>query len=975
MNNLFGIGILVQVRDELTRKINQMTQAVENLEREAERLTQKINVLEAELSNLRTERTRQDLGGLGDSFDRSGRHANKFQREMERLSYILGGEVPESTKQAYQEMFRLQQEVRRSSRAYGKYSARTMEARNRLNEFALGLDDMTFKQVFMRSQLGLTEMQLQQQANSMKLNARMTHLMGSQTEILRQRMQGLQRHGVKPEMLIPHSTPGAFEILNTAVESSSSKLYALSKVQRTLGNSMEKVIKKFSAQKEAVRQANGSMEKYQLMMRQATTGMMNLGMVAPFVGAGLLLVYGGLGKLAFSTNSDLQKLADTVKGKVLNAMKPLLDIVSKVMEGFLKFVGVIADAISKFNEAHPAIAKMVSAFLLLLPAMTALMLPVGFLPFGLKSIMVAINGLWTIIGPFVSAIVTASATAMALTAIIVGLAGGLMYAWKHCDGFRKAVEKIGTTVKNTAVKAFNTLKTAVMSVVDAFKAGGLAGAINQIEHLFQNLVSKIASSAPKMIESGVKIVTELAKGLAQALPRLYMHSTGMVKKICEGIIASLPEIMNAGLQILQAYLNALTTNIPMILNCGIQIIQALVQGITASLPKIASTVTLILTTLLQTIATSLPILLNCGIEIIQMLITGITNALPMIIDTAIQIINQLISFITQNLPLLIDCGIQILTSLVNAIVQNLPILLDACIQLVMAIVNGIVQNLPMLLDCAVQLVSALLGAILQNAPQLQQGGVNLVLAVVNGIVSNLPAIISAGLNLIGQLLQCIISNAPRLISAGLQLTAKLAIGILQAVGQAVSAMGNVVSQAIRKIPSFFGQMASMGMQLIKGLAKGIASGASAVVSAIGNVVKGAISAGKKLLGIHSPSRVFRNEIGKYIPQGMAIGIKADTPEVEDAIMDMTTKPVQTAQEYIRSNSSNIGVPKAENKTTNNNNTSKGTVTNQNTYQFNIVLDKDTKDPKDHARQLYEEFKRLKALDESMKYDFDPQTVF
>ena len=310
-------------------------------------------------------------------FSRTTREAQRFERQMQRLEYELGGEVPQATREAYQEMYRLRSEVRNASRYYGSYSREAAEARNAMTEFTLSLDDNTFRQIYMRGQLGLTERQLQTQANSIRLNARMTSLMGDQTQILTQRMQGLQDHGIRPEMLLPASTPGQFRLLSEAMNLGVSPLNRLSAGYRTLGGRVEGVIKGWSAQKIAMRAAQGSMVTYGLLMRSITAGMANLMLLFPMLGVAAVAFYGKLASMAIESDKKLQNLANTVKNKLGKAFEPLMDIVRKVVEVGLKGIEKIADVMIKFNEVHPIIAKVASAIALLAPAMTLLLLPLG----------------------------------------------------------------------------------------------------------------------------------------------------------------------------------------------------------------------------------------------------------------------------------------------------------------------------------------------------------------------------------------------------------------------------------------------------------------------------------------------------------------------------------------------------------------------------------------------------------------------
>lgn len=460
MNNLFGIGILLELRDQVSERLRRVSSSMENVQTEAERTVRSFNDLENSINN-----SSSSLGNISsatsnirDEFRQTSSYTRSLERQMQRISAILGGEVPESTRQAYIEMFNLRREISRNQRAYGSWSIEAMEARNRLNEWALGLDDTTFKQVFMQSQLGLSNLQLSQQANSIKLNARMTKLMSSQTEILTQRMRGLAQHGVTPEMFMPPSTPGQFQILNETIKASQSPIYKLNAGYRAFGSSIEKTIKGWSAQKIAIKMANGDMERYGLLTRGITAGTMNLGLAFPVMGAMAVAGYGSLIKSVVEANEKLQKLIETVKGKVTKAFAPMREIVAKVTETVVRFVGKIADMIIKFNEAHPSCAKIIQGLALLLPALTTLLLPLGMIPIGLNAFKVALNGLWTLIGPFVAGIGTASSTALVLVGVIGLVATSLNNLWHENKAFRDTVKSTWKEIQTVITKVCDVIK-------------------------------------------------------------------------------------------------------------------------------------------------------------------------------------------------------------------------------------------------------------------------------------------------------------------------------------------------------------------------------------------------------------------------------------------------------------------------------------------------------------------------------------
>ena len=122
-----------------------------------------------------------------------------------------------------------------------------------------------------------------------------------------------------------------------------------------------------------------------------------------------------------------------------------------------------------------------------------------------------------------------------------------------------------------------------------------------------------------------------------------------------------------------------------------------------------------------------------------------------------------------------------------------------------------------------------------------------------------------------QALSRIISGGARWVSSIISAMSRFVQGVVSGFVRVVSQVASGMGRAVSKVRSFFGQMVSAGLHIASGIAKGIANGASRVINAAANIAKKAVSAAKNVLGIHSPSRVFRG-IGGYISQGLGIGI-------------------------------------------------------------------------------------------------------
>lgn len=102
-----------------------------------------------------------------------------------------------------------------------------------------------------------------------------------------------------------------------------------------------------------------------------------------------------------------------------------------------------------------------------------------------------------------------------------------------------------------------------------------------------------------------------------------------------------------------------------------------------------------------------------------------------------------------------------------------------------------------------------------------------------------------------------------------------------------SLLNNVVNTA-RSIPS---KMLSIGSNIVDGVWKGIMSAKNRFVSNVKGFFKGIVDGAKSALGIHSPSTVFANEIGVYLPPGVTNGFKSAMPAMLRNIQGMLNKGV------------------------------------------------------------------------------------
>ena len=415
--------------------------------------------------------------------------------------------------------------------------------------------------------------------------------------------------------------------------------------------------------------------------------------------------------------------------------------------------------------------------------------------------------------------------------------------------------------------------------------------VEAITNVFNSIAQFLTTGLPQLIEVGSQMIMSLVNGLVQAAPSILEAMVEVINTIIQSITTYLPMLIEAGMQILQALIAGIVQVLPTIIQTGLQLIITLIQGIMQMIPTLIPVAVTIIETIVNGLISFLPQLIEIGINLLTTLITGITQALPLIVLAIITVITTLIDAITANLPAIISAGISILTTLIDGIVQmlpqlidlavnlitkvadtilaNLPAIIDAGVKILMALIDGIVQILPQLINAALTLIAKIVETLIANLPQIISAGVNILLALIAGIFQVIPQLIVAAVKLIVTLVGELIKNLPKLLEAGVKLIEALIKGILSLLGQLGSAaveLGGKIIDTLKEVDLF-----DVGANIIKGLIGGIGSMFGEVWGKMKELGSGIKERFTSMLGIHSPSRVFR-DYGIYTGKGYVNGV-------------------------------------------------------------------------------------------------------
>ena len=160
----------------------------------------------------------------------------------------------------------------------------------------------------------------------------------------------------------------------------------------------------------------------------------------------------------------------------------------------------------------------------------------------------------------------------------------------------------------------------------------------------------------------------------------------------------------------------------------------------------------------------------------------------------------------------------------------------------------------------------------------------------SGIASAMTQAVSSVQSSMALIVSVITQSSVQMTQAGQQagrgVSEGITNGIRSGVGSATAAMSAMLSSIRSTAMSGVSSMRYAGSMIGQGLAQGMYSALGAVTAAANALVAQAERAAQAKAKIHSPSRLFRDNVGRYISQGVAVGILADAHKVDDAMGDV-----------------------------------------------------------------------------------------
>lgn len=463
-------------------------------------------------------------------------------------------------------------------------------------------------------------------------------------------------------------------------------------------------------------------------------------------------------------------------------------------------------------------------------------------------------------------------------------------AWmQSLAGVGGAIEPIITDVKMLGASLLSELVPGVQELAEAMRGllngdEGAAEAVGEaLSGIITQVLGKVTELAPTLVSVAMSLITTLTTTLINMLPQLTTTLIQLISTVLDGLTQAIPQIVQEFVAMIPQLVQALVTGIPLLIQGAVQFLLAIVQAIPQIIPPLVAAIPQITMALINGLVAAIPALIQGAVQFLMAIVQAIPQIVKALVPQIPVIVQTIVNCLQQNLPVLLQGAIQLFNAIIQAIPLILPPLMQALPQIINTLVNFLMNNIDILLDAAITLLFALIDAIPVLIEALVQNLPLIITTIIQALANAVPKVLQAAVRLFfslidaaGQLLSQLPSMMINIITA---IWDGLVSGIPQILGAAVQIVGTILG-ALGELPL---KVLDIGKNIVKGIWDGICAMGDWLWKKFTGWCDDLLGWAMKILGIHSPSRVFRDQIGKNIGLGMAEGIEDSMGAVQDAV--------------------------------------------------------------------------------------------
>lgn len=429
--------------------------------------------------------------------------------------------------------------------------------------------------------------------------------------------------------------------------------------------------------------------------------------------------------------------------------------------------------------------------------------------------------------------------------------------WSNFVNFLKnawnGLVSVAQTVWNAITQAFQKpieiIKTLWSGIKDFFS------------QLWQGIVST-AQGVWSSFTTGMAPIIDSIKNLWSAL-------TGFFSTLWQGIVTGAQAIWNTLVTIFTPIVEAIKAvwqPLSEFFSTLWQGIVTVAQTIWQQLVTVVQTVWTNIQTVVQTAIQVLSTVIQTGMQVIQTVWSTVWNVLSTVVQTVWSIITTIVS-----------TAINALAGIIRAVTAAIQGDWSGAWNAIKDVVSTVWNGIKTIVTTAINGVRSVITSVMNGIKSVMTSIWNGIKSVTSSVMNGIRSVVSSGMSSVRSVVSSMMSAVRSAFSAGWN------------AARSVTSSG--INAAVNIVRSAASSMASAGRNFVMGFVNGIRGAIGAAASAAASMARAAMSSAKAALGIHSPSRVMRDEVGYYVAAGMAVGMRDNADLVQKAANRMAESAI------------------------------------------------------------------------------------
>lgn len=457
-------------------------------------------------------------------------------------------------------------------------------------------------------------------------------------------------------------------------------------------------------------------------------------------------------------------------------------------------------------------------------------------------------------------------------------------------------------------RSFNSAMEGMQIEVGAVFAGMKQNVIGSATDVIRNFTSLLKAAGGDFGKIGGAIGTtvgDILNTVGEYIPQFADVATNIVVALVDSITGNLPQIMGIAGGVMDALVDGLMRVLPMLVSGAAEIITSLASGIGQALPNLIPVLVESVIFIVEKLIENIPLIISAGLQLITGLVQGIVNAIPVLIEALPEIITAIINGLIEGLPLIIASAGDIMIAIIDGLINAIPVLIEAMPQIIAAIVVGLIEGIPQILMATGELVISIitkLGELPDMITEAIQDGINRIAMWGSDMQAKGNEVITKFVN---DMINIAKTLPQKMWNAIVTCISKIAEWGTKMREKAKEAIANVCTTIVNGFADLPAKMVEIGSNIVQGIWNGISSGWGWLKDQVSNLARSLLDAAKGALGIASPSKKFRDEVGVFMAQGIGVGFSEEMEKVNKTIESSIPQEFDIGAKVNLHNSSSI----------------------------------------------------------------------